>query len=83
MKKNEIDSLLMTVAFENVVRIHKKKLLWMLGWKYDKAGAWQQLLEAWEDLEYDKSCFYGFEHENYIVLVYSPIGVDLIEKWAS
>ena len=81
MKKNEIDSLLMTVAYENVTRLPKRKLLWMLGWKYDKPGVWEQLLDAWADLDFDRECLYGFEHDNYITLIYTPGTIDNISEW--
>jgi hypothetical protein len=82
MQRMLIQNLLTEVAHELVVKIHKKRLLWMLGYKYDKESAWAELLEMWTELGFDKDCLYGTEEADQIVLVSVTSSIEPVKKWA-
>ena len=82
MQTKLLQSLLMDVAHDLVVKVPKRKLLWMLDYKYDKPGAWESLIEIWTDLGFSKSTLYGFEEREQIVLC-SVVGVvEPVSNWA-
>jgi hypothetical protein len=47
---NELRSLLRDVQIDGTVTINKRKLLWLLGWGQDRADAWKELLDFWEEM---------------------------------
>ena len=81
MQRLLIQSLLMDVAHDLVVKIPKKKLLWMLGYTYDKPGAWQELMDVWKELGFSKSCLHGFEESGHIVLCSVTGAIEPVTKW--
>ncbi len=78
-------SLLKDVTLEGIVVTEKKKLLWMLGWGQDRAGAWAELLVHWKEIGQDKDTLYGFEVHGKIVLSMHVVNVDLplLATWAN
>lgn len=43
-----LQNLFHEVMIKGSVTLHKKRLLWMLGWGQDRPGAWKDLLAHWE-----------------------------------
>jgi hypothetical protein len=54
------------------VVIGKKKLLWLLGWAYDRPAAWKDLLSHWVGMGHAVDSLYGFEMWDKIVLTMKP-----------
>lgn len=82
MQRQLVQALVHDIAHDLVVKLPKKKLLWMLGFKYDKPGAWAELLEIWAEEGYSRSCLMGFEEREQIVLCSVTDGVEPVEGWA-
>jgi hypothetical protein len=83
MQKSHLEKFLMTVALEGVGRIHRRQLLWMLGWKYDKPAAWKELIEVWENLDFQTSCLHGTAEGDYIILLSVTGAIDPMTVWAA
>jgi hypothetical protein len=64
----EVRSLLKDVSLSGVVIVDKKKLLWLLGWGQDRAGAWRALLDHWVELGEEEETLYFMEVGSKIVL---------------
>ena len=78
----ELRSLLKDVSLAGAIIIDKKKLLWLLGWGQDRAGAWKGLLEHWVELGEDEATLYGMEVHDKIVLSWQPGRLVPIKDWA-
>jgi hypothetical protein len=63
-----VRSLLKDVTFDGVIIVEKKKLLWLLGWSQDRAGAWAELLTLWKEIGQDPASLRGCEIWGKIVL---------------
>ena len=81
MQRQALQNLLATVAYDLVVKIHKKQLLWMLGYKYDKESAWEELLEIWVEMGFGRDVLYGTEERDYIVLLSVTSSIEPVKKW--
>ncbi len=81
MQRQALQNLLATVAYDLVVKIHKKQLLWMLGYKYDKESAWEELLELWVEMGFGRDVLHGTEEREYIVLLSVTSSIEPVKKW--
>ncbi|MFY9894634.1 MAG: hypothetical protein WAK63_10950 [Xanthobacteraceae bacterium] len=74
-------SLLKDVALHGAIIIPKKKLLWLLGWAQDRAGAWSDLLTHWHEIETQP--LHGIEVWDKIVLSMPTAGSFVpVSEWA-
>jgi hypothetical protein len=74
--------LLMRVAHELVVVIDEKRLLWMLGYKYNKPSAWRELLELWCELGFSESALQMTDERGKCVLVSVTSVILPMKEWA-
>ena len=81
---DEVKSLLKDVSLYGSVVINKKKLLWLLGWGQDRAGAWKDLLSHWAAIGEQSDKLSGFEvYDNIILSVFQNKSPEKVSKWAS
>lgn len=79
-----VRSLLKDVMLDGVVTVDKRKLLWLLGWQQDRAGAWSELLDIWVDLNQDRKTLRGCEIWGKIVLTCEEkANINQVALWAS
>jgi len=74
--------LLTRVAHELAVVIDEKRLLWMLGYKYNKPSAWQELLDLWCELGFSESALQMTEERGKCVLVSVTSAMSPLREWA-
>jgi hypothetical protein len=79
-----VRSLLKDVTLERVVVIDRSKLLWLLGWGQARAGAWEDLLQLWEEIGQDRSKLRGGQFgANKIILTDDPTAyINDVKEWA-
>jgi hypothetical protein len=82
---SQVRDLLKDVELNGVVVILKKKLLWMLGWSQDRAGAWKDLLSNWEELGLKRDLLHGVAVYDRIVLIANTDNntLDRVSDWAT
>ena len=56
-----IHNLLSDVILRGATAVDKRKLLFALGAKQDRASAWERLLETWEDMDQPRHGLRGYE----------------------
>lgn len=81
MQRILLMDLLTKVAHELVAVIDEKRLLWMLGYKYNKSSAWDELLELWEELGFGRDVLHVTEERGKIVLVSVTSVITPVSKW--
>lgn len=81
MKNDPLGLLLLDVKDRGSVAIEKRKILYMLGRKNESVSVWRDLLDAWEELGYERKDLYGFEHNGIITLTISEVD-SIQEDWA-
>jgi len=81
VKNDPLGLLLLDVKDRGSVAIEKRKILYMLGRKNESASVWRDLLDAWEELGYERKALYGFEHNGIITLTISEVD-SIQEDWA-
>jgi len=56
-----ISELLTDVITRGAVVAEKRRVIWALGFKYDKPSVWARLLDAWEELDEERGSLRGLE----------------------
>ncbi len=83
-EKSELRSILMDVRYEGAAVINKKKLLHLVGAKYDKPWVWQTIVAEWKALGFPKADLQGVEvHDNICLLAPTGCSVEKLTKWAA
>ncbi len=73
--------LLMRVAHELAVVIDEKRLLWMLGYKYNKPSAWRELFELWTELGFSETALQMTEERGKCVLISVTSAILPMKAW--
>lgn len=77
-------SLLKDVALMGAILVPKKKLLWLLGWGQDRAGAWSDLLDMWEEIGEERDSLHGAEVSDLMFLGKGEkLKIVSVSEWAS
>lgn len=82
MQRVLLMDLLTKVAYELAVVIDEKRLLWMLGYKYNKPSAWADLLELWVELGFQEGTLYMTDEREKCVLVSVTSAICPMKEWS-
>ena len=82
MQRVLLMDLLMRVAHELAVIIDEKRLLWMLGYKYNKPSAWRELLDLWCELGFSEGSLHMTEERGKCILVSVTSAISPMKEWA-
>lgn len=79
-QKHELQNLLTRVLCGEVVNINKTYLLTLLGRERQRAEAWKDLLEIYEDIGGDGENLYGTENNGFIML--AAFQLEAVTVWS-
>jgi hypothetical protein len=82
MQRVLLMDLLTKVAYELAVVIDEKRLLWMLGYKYNKPSAWADLLELWVELGFSENALQMTNERDKCVLVSVTSAICPMKEWS-
>jgi len=69
---SQVRAVLMDVLINGAVVVPVKKVLWLLGWKQDREGAWAALLDEWVALGQPRNALHGMAVYDKLVLSMAP-----------
>ena len=76
-------SILMDVRYVGASVVNKKKLMHLLGAKYDKPWVWSSVLAEWEALGFPRAELLGSViHDNICLICPTWGNVEKVAKWA-
>jgi hypothetical protein len=81
MKRGQLHDMFWDIREQGSARVEKKRLLWWLGRTNDGVGAWNLLLDEWEEFGGDREELHGLDHNGHITLTMGAAD-KVAEDWA-